>query len=214
MAQLWDVATGTLVRRFIGHRGGVFCVALSPDGRYLATGSNDKSARVWDVVTGREIRQLGGHASIVQCVAWSPDGDKVLTTSWDYSAQVWDTGRWQPMCRLVGHGWYVFSGTFSPDGRLVITGSWDGTTRLWDAATGKYLCGMAAARDGSWAVFTEDGRFDSSHEGQVPWLHWRSGDRQAPLATFRKEAYTPGLLRRIVSGERLRPPMLDRTRIP
>jgi WD40 repeat protein len=68
-------------------------VAWSPDGKQLATGSDDNTAKVWDTVTGEELLTLSGHRSGVTSVAWSPDGKRLATGSYDKMAKVWDLGR-------------------------------------------------------------------------------------------------------------------------
>jgi len=70
-------------------------VAISPDGRFVLTGSSDKSARLWNATTGQQIRSFDGHASSVNSVAFSPDGKSVLTEERDDSlleeaARLWD----------------------------------------------------------------------------------------------------------------------------
>jgi WD40 repeat protein len=65
-------------------------VAFSPDGRLLATASNDKTARVWDPAAGEHLRTLTGHTSVVRAVAFSPDGRLLATASEDCTARVWD----------------------------------------------------------------------------------------------------------------------------
>jgi WD40 repeat protein len=51
VVQLWDAATGTRVASLAGHRGKVMCLAFSPDGKRLASGSHDRDVRLWDVGT-------------------------------------------------------------------------------------------------------------------------------------------------------------------
>jgi dipeptidyl aminopeptidase/acylaminoacyl peptidase len=87
---VWDVAGGQKLRTLEGHADAVLCVSWSPDGKRLATGSGDNTARVWDATGGRELLTLKGHAGAVWFVAWSPDGTRLATGSWDRTAKVWE----------------------------------------------------------------------------------------------------------------------------
>jgi WD40 repeat protein len=75
-----------------GHGGWVLGVAFSPDGRSLATGSIDKTARLWDVATGNEITILHG-LDAVNSITFSPDGRKLATGSLDGAARLWPVGQ-------------------------------------------------------------------------------------------------------------------------
>jgi WD40 repeat protein len=101
-----------------------------PDGKYVITASDDKTARVWEASTGRNMTVLQGHKSAVTSAAFSPDGRWVVTTSWDSTAQVWDLSKGQRVLILHGHTAPVLSAVFSPDGKRVVTASKDGTTRI------------------------------------------------------------------------------------
>jgi len=72
-----------------GHSNVVYAVSWSPDGKRLATGSGDKTAKVWDAETGKELQTLTDHSNSVFCVAWSPDGKRLATGSGDNTAKVW-----------------------------------------------------------------------------------------------------------------------------
>ena len=90
-ARLWEVATGTEMRR-LDHSDEVTSVAFSPDGQQALTGSWDKTARLWDVATGKEIHRLEGHSMSVRSVAFSADGRWALTGSYNHTARLWEVG--------------------------------------------------------------------------------------------------------------------------
>jgi WD40 repeat protein/transcriptional regulator with XRE-family HTH domain len=138
-ARLWDVATGTELKRFEGHTGIVFSVAFAPDGRYALTGSQDKTARLWDIATGAVIRRFGGDSKYtdkpIYTVAFAPDGQTILTGGAEKIVRIWDleTGK---MLRSFGHASTVYRAVFSPDGRQVASTTNLGDVLLWDVATG------------------------------------------------------------------------------
>jgi WD40 repeat protein len=75
-----------------GHTGWVRAFAVSPDGKVLASGSDDHTVRFWDIATGRTIRVLKGHTGPVRGLAFSPDGRKLATASWDRTVKLWEGG--------------------------------------------------------------------------------------------------------------------------
>ncbi len=121
------------------HARKVWGVAFSPDGRLLATASEDGTARVHDVATGRLVTPLTGHTSRVYGVAFSPDGRRLATSSHDRTIRLWDTRSWRQRLALEGHEGTVFSVAFSADGRRLLSASADGTARTWNAADGRPL---------------------------------------------------------------------------
>lgn len=88
--QLWHVATGREVRTFLGHRDPVNCVSITPDGRMIATGGQDKTLRLWEVASGLERRRLVGHERCVESVGFSADGRLLASASGDVLAFIWD----------------------------------------------------------------------------------------------------------------------------
>jgi WD40 repeat protein/uncharacterized caspase-like protein len=134
---LWDVDTGREIRTFEGHSKWINSVSFSPDGRYIATGSGDDTAKLWDVDTGRKIRTFEGHSKDVYSLSFSPDGRYIATGSWDETAKLWEVTTGKEIRTFKGHSKKVYSVSFSPDGRYIVTGSWDNTAKLWDVATGR-----------------------------------------------------------------------------
>jgi len=126
-------------QQFVGHTAWVYAVAVSPDGKYVLTGSLDNTARLWEAASGREIRSFTGHNAGVVAVAFSPDGQYVLTGSNDQTARLWETATGREIRSFTGHTAGLTRVAFSPDGRYVLTGSGDNTARLWETATGQAL---------------------------------------------------------------------------
>jgi hypothetical protein len=118
-----------------GHEDRVECVAVTPDGRYVLSGSDDRTVRVWELATGREVRRFTGHAGWVRSVAVTPDGKYVVSGSGDNTVRLWELATGKEVRRFTGHGSPVESVAVTPDGRYVLSGSRDGTVRLWDLAT-------------------------------------------------------------------------------
>ncbi|HWV99814.1 MAG TPA: protein kinase [Candidatus Acidoferrum sp.] len=148
----WQPQTHAALMTLRGHLGPVSSVAVSPDGRRIATGSMDTTARIWDAASGREQLTLEGHRDWVIWVAFSPDGRRIVTASHDQTARVWDADKGRELFRLKGHSDVVRSALFSPDGRRIVTGSWDKTAKVWDADTGRELFTLKGQTGKIWPV--------------------------------------------------------------
>ncbi len=89
VAAIWNVALGSLVRSFEGHRDILYDAELSPDGKTLATCGYDKLIEVWDAASGKRLRTLEGHTGAVYDVAFSPDSRFLVSASADDTCKVW-----------------------------------------------------------------------------------------------------------------------------
>jgi tetratricopeptide (TPR) repeat protein len=121
----------------------VEAVAWSPDGRWLVSGSRDRTLKVWDAVHWTEQVTLPGHTSWVSAVAWSPDGRWLVSGSQDRTLKVWDAVHWTEQATLSGHTGEVSAVAWNPDGRWLVSGSWDRMLKVWEAATGDSIAAFS-----------------------------------------------------------------------
>lgn len=145
------------VTDFPAHAGTIANLAFSPDGKFLASASHDRTARVWEVETGQPVGSPLRHTSWVYDVTFSPDGKSLCTGSFDRTARVWKTGTAEQILPPLKHEGAVTSVDFSPDGRFILTSSYHRELRLWRADAGDLEVVLAhpqALRD---AAFSPDG---------------------------------------------------------
>ena len=89
--KIWSTETGDVVRSLTGHTNDGNSVAFSSDGKYVVSGSGDKSVKIWSTETGDVVRSLTGHTQSVSSVLFSSDGKYVVSRSDDNSVKIWST---------------------------------------------------------------------------------------------------------------------------
>jgi WD40 repeat protein len=122
-----------------GHSGQVWCLAVSPDGKALASGGQDKTIRLWDLAAAKPLHTLAGHNGDVWSVVFSPDGKYLASASGDHTVKLWQVADGKEQRTLTGHTDVVWSVAISPDGKTLASGSYDSTARLWDMTTGRLV---------------------------------------------------------------------------
>ncbi len=153
------IRSGGEIRRFVGHSGGLWSVAISPDERQLLTGSHDSTVRLWDTATGRELKVFPGHTDHVKGVAFLPDGKRGISGADDDTLRLWDLKTGREVRRFSGHTADLSSVAVSPDGKRALSGANDKTVRLWDVETARELRRLDGHTDAVTDVtFLPDGR--------------------------------------------------------
>jgi WD40 repeat protein len=161
----WNVADGTLVHSFTGHKDAIYTAALSPNGKILATGSYDQKIILWDVETGKEIKTLSGHNGAVFGLAFRPDGKILASASADRTVKLWDVASGERRDTLLQPTKEVYAVAFRPDGKRLMAGGVDNRIRVWEisesaAETTNTLLDSKFAHEGSILnlAFSNDGR--------------------------------------------------------
>ena len=119
------------------HSGAITRIAFSPDGRWLATGSDDRRCAVWNVETQRPRWSPWLHGGAVRDLAWSSDGALLATGSADGEARVLDASSGLLRQRFAGHGDWVTRVSFSPNADRLFTLSYGGTGRVFPLSSGR-----------------------------------------------------------------------------
>jgi WD40 repeat protein len=141
---LFDVSSGRTIRQIAAPGFQISSLALSPDGRFLASGVND-SVRLWHLATGREVKQEMGHNTKSDgdppryvTVAFSPDGRLLVSgcggdfTAADRSVRVWELASCRELRRFSGHRAGAYAVAFFADGHRIASASADATAMVWD----------------------------------------------------------------------------------
>lgn len=136
---LWSQCQGDQLATLSGHAWIVTCAAFSPDGKLLATGSQDKTVKIWDVAQRELVTTLAAATGAVWSVAFTPDA-RFLVTSGRGGTRLWDRAAWQLVRNFPGQ-----TASLSQTGPLLVVSEatlfywWQppGTVSVWNYLTGE-----------------------------------------------------------------------------
>jgi glucose repression regulatory protein TUP1 len=136
LAQIFDVEGGALVATLQEHNtpddGDLYIrsVCFSPDGKFLATGAEDKIIRVWEIGTGKIVNTFAGHEQDIYSLDFARNGRIIASGSGDRTVRLWDIETNQQVLMMtIDDG--VTTVSVSPDNRYVAAGSLDKSVRVW-----------------------------------------------------------------------------------
>jgi WD40 repeat protein len=100
-----SVETGRVLDRWKGHQGSVLSLAISPDGRFLASGGDDQSIRLWEVSSGRELARWQSHESSVTALTFGSDGMLLISGGADGTLKLWNLPLIRKELAALGLDW-------------------------------------------------------------------------------------------------------------
>ncbi|KAJ3068339.1 hypothetical protein HDU99_003233, partial [Rhizoclosmatium hyalinum] len=138
--KLWSVETGELITLLKGggHFETITSIALSPNGKLVASASEDKTIKLWSLETNECIKTLTGHTDSVQSVIFSLSGDTIISGAWDKTVKFWSVETGLCVNTFEGHTGSVISVCASADGETIASGSYDHTIKIWSTDPDAY----------------------------------------------------------------------------
>ena len=159
-----------VARELTDHKRSTYSVTFSPNGKLMASGSEDSTVKLWNGDTGKRIKALMRHPFPILCVAFSPNSNVVAAGSAGGTITLWDVNYKERISTLKGHEGPVLSICFNPDGTLLASASADKIIRLWDMKTGKSIKWLVGHMDSvNSLAFSPDGKIlvSGSADGAV-----------------------------------------------
>ena len=148
-ARVWNISSGKQSRWAVRAKIHHDRVALSADGRYLATGGlvahlqgsePDPPIHLWELASGQEVATMEGHKESTRGLAFSPDSRLLASCSGgnfssnDQTVRIWELATGRELRRFDGHLGAVNAVAFTPEGRSVVSGGDDATAIVWDVS--------------------------------------------------------------------------------
>jgi WD40 repeat protein len=153
---VWNALTGKRGPRPTGHEGTVTCLAYTPDGKLLVSGSADRTVRLWKP-TGEHIRILAEHTDPVTALAISPSGELVASSSKYGEIRLSRLADGKNVAQFTGPPAVTTALTFSPDGKVLLAGGSEGKLLGWDITIGKEVVRINTGHRGAVMAFAEGG---------------------------------------------------------
>lgn len=166
----WDYPNEKIIKMIPAHKKNIRAIAISKDGKYSASCSDDKIIKVWGGIFEKEINQIE-EKDVINTIAFSNDAKRIAygmgsiydVAQENFVIKIWDVEQRKELMTLSSHKDIVSSVAFSPDNNFFVSASWDKTIKLWDLNTGKVIREFIGHKEKIQSVvFSSDGTFIAS----------------------------------------------------
>ena len=207
--RIWQVGNLQQADQVEAHSSWVRSISFSPDGQFLASGSDDQLVKLWNFSDGKvseePIQILRGHTYRIRSVSFSPDGKFLASSSFDKTIKLWNPTTGECIHTFKGHKDWVWTATFNRDGTHLVSSSQDKTLKIWDVKSGSCIQTlnigeqiqsiafsfdgklMAAGSDDAtvklWKLEGKTYQFPKSLEGHVDFVRSLAFNREGKLAS-------------------------------
>ncbi len=143
---------GKMTKRVQVHDLPIYAIAFSPNGKYIATGSQDKTIKIISYPSMDILGTLSGSLFEVFSLCFSPDGKILASGGGDDFVRIWDYKNLKPLQILRGHIYAIHAIAYAPDGSLLASGCYDDTLSLWDGKTFERVKVLYDHKDQVWSL--------------------------------------------------------------
>ncbi len=149
-------------RMFDGHTGTIWTVAISPDGKTIASAGDDRDIRLWNIADGKLVRVMAGHTALIRSLLWSADGKTLFSGSFDKTIRQWNMQTGEVASQLTSEAG-VFYISLSKDEKLLAAGSADNRPRVWNLKEQRLILEPEGHTATAWAAaISPDGKLLAS----------------------------------------------------